>query len=220
MAASKSSPGLLSAIEGYSAEHAGSPQHESNIALLQRVKGEIAKGHGGDTISPGQREASSAAQKNMPAEENHSGGEGNKTTNAPGSGFPKSEPVADIQADGTGHDVAISGGPEPSDGQVHSNLSGPAAASGKLPDMRRQAALKDLEKGPTSEGNKESNPPGKAGANDKRIGDVETNGKEPPDKNKGDDGFEGVPPFAKESLSGDGWTRANAKAKQMYAAKK
>jgi hypothetical protein len=217
--ASKSAPGLLSAIEGYSSEHAGAPEHEENIALLKRVAGEIAKGHGGDKISPGQHEAKAAAQKNMPSEENHSGGEGNKTTNAPGS-FGDNEDVAEPSENSTGTENMATAKVAASGGHLESNLRGPAAASGKLPDMRRQAALKDLEKGPTSEGNKESNPPGKAGGNEKRIGDVKPAAKTPPDKNKGGDDFEGVPPFAKESLQGDGWNKAREKAKQMYASSK
>lgn len=217
--ASKSAPGLLSAIEGYSAEHSGSKEHEPNIALLKRVAAEIASGHGGDTISPGQKEASAAAQKNMPAEEGHDGGKGSVKTNEPGSAR-QGDAVAEPSSNSRGTQNMANAEVKDTDGHVTSNFPGPAARTGVLPDMRRQAALKELEKGPTSGGNNRSNPEQPFPPASKRIGDVETGGKSPADKNKGGDGFEGVPPFAKESLSGDGWSRANAKAKQMYAAKK
>ena len=217
--ASKSSPGLLSAIEGYSAEHSGESTHEPNIALLKRVSAELQKGHGGDKISPGQREASAAAQKNMASEEGHDGGKGNAKTNEPGS-FGDNEDVAEPSANSKGTQNMATAKVADSGGHLESNLRGPAAKTGVLPDMRRQAALKDLEKGPTSGGNTKSNTPGDAAANEKRIGDVKPAAKAPADKNKGGDGFEGVPPFAKEALSGDGWSKAGAKAKQMFAAKK
>jgi hypothetical protein len=214
---SKSTPALLQAIEGYSGEHTGQPEHESNIKLLQRVKGEIDKGKGGDTItSPGRKEAMGAAQKNMPSEENHDGGEGNKTTNKPGS-FGGNEDVADPQDASKG--PMTGAGPAPSDGHLRSNLTGDAARGG-IVEMRRMAAAKGLEAGKTSEGNKESNPPGKAGGNEKRIGDVKAPAKDPADKNTEGDGFEGVPPFAKETLSGDGWTRAREKARKLAPAAK
>jgi hypothetical protein len=217
--ASKSAPGLLSAIEGYSAEHTGQSEHEPNIALLKRVSAEISKGKGGDTISPGQREASAAGQKNMPAEEGHSGGEGNKTTNAPGS-FGDNEDVAEPSANSHGTTDMASAKSAPSSGHLESNLRGPAAKTGVLPDIRRQAALKELESEKSSGGNAKSNSPGSAGSNEKRIGDVKPAAKAPGDSNKGGDGFEGVPPFAKEALSGDGWNKARSKAKEMFAAKK
>ena len=215
--ASKSAPGLLSAIEGYSSEHAGSPEHETNIALLKRVAGEIQKGKGGDSI--GHQEAKAASQKNMPAEENHDGGKGSVKTNEPGS-FGDNEDVAEPSANSSGTQNMATAKVADSGGHLESNLRGPAARTGVLPDMRRQAALKDLEKGPTSGGNNRSNPPGKAGGNEKRIGDVKPAAKTPPDRNKGGDDYEGVPPFAKESLSGDGWSKAKEKAKQMYASSK
>jgi hypothetical protein len=215
---SKSTPGLLSAIEGYSAEHAGSPEHESNIKLLQRVAGEVKRGKGGDTLtdSPGAREAKAASQTNMPAEEDHSGGEGNKTTNRPGS-FAGNEDVADPQDGSQG--PLTGAGPAPSDGHLHSTLTGASMPSGEV-DIRRGAALKALESGRSSEGNKESNAPGRAGPNEKRIGDVTMGGKTPPDRNSNGDGFEGGPPIAgKDQLKGDGWTRAREKARSMAPAR-
>jgi hypothetical protein len=210
---SKSTPALLQAIEGYAAEHTGQGEHESNIKLLQRVKGEIDKGKGGDTVtSPGRREAESAAQKNMASEENHDGGEGNKTTNKPGS-FGGNEQAVDPQSASKG--PLTGAGPVPSDGHLRSNLTGDAARGG-IVDLRRMAAAKGLESGSTSEGNKESNPPGKAPGNEKRIGDVSAPAKEPTDTNTGS--FEGKPPFAGEQLRGDGWTRAREKAKKLAPA--
>lgn len=212
---SKSTPALLQAIEGYAGEHTGQPEHESNIKLLQRVKGEIDKGKGGDTItSPGRREAQGAAQKNMPSEENHDGGEGNKTTNAPGS-FRGNEQAANPQDASKG--PLTGAGPAPSDGHLRSTLTGEVARGG-IVEMRRMAAAKGLEAGRTSEGNKESNPPGSAPGNEKRIGDVGAPGKGPADRNTNGDGFEGVPPFAKESLMGDGWTKAREKARKLAPA--
>jgi hypothetical protein len=210
---SKSEPGLLSAIEGYSSEHAGSSEHESNIALLKRVKGEIEKGKGGDKVSPGQAEASAAAQRNMPSEEGHDGGKGSIKTNEPGS-FNTNEEVVDPQDASKG---PLSGaGPVPSEGHLRSNLTG-AVARGGIVEMRRMAASKGLEAGKTSEGNKESNPSQPEPPASKRIGDVKAAAKAPGDKNTEGDGFEGVPPFAKESLKGDGWTRAAEKAKKLVA---
>lgn len=210
---SKSAPGLLAAIEGYSAEHAGSPEHESNIKLLQRVGSEIKRGKGDATNdSPGSREAQAASQKNMPAEENHSGGEGNKTTNAPGQ-FDDNEEVADPQDASKGPNK--SAGPVPSDGNLHSNLTASLMPKGVV-DIRRGAALAALEKGPSSEGNAISNTPGSAGGNEKRIGDVTMSGKTPNDRNTGE--FEGTPPFGKEPLKGDGWTTAREKAKKLAPA--
>ena len=212
-----SSDGLLSAIEGYSAENAGSPEHESNIALLQRVGKEIKRGKGNATNdSPGQKEAKAAAQVNMAAEEGHSGGEGNKTTNAPGS-FGGNEDVADPQDGSSG--PLKGAGPVPSDGHLHSNLTGAVARSGVV-DIRKEAAIKALESEKSSGGNAHSNTPGSAPGNEKRIGDVPSPAKDPADKNTNGDGFEGSPPLAgKDSLKGDGWGRAREKSKQMFAAR-
>jgi hypothetical protein len=206
---------IIKAIQGFSAENAGKKEHEGNIALLARVKADIERGKGSNT-SIGSREATAAAQRNMPAETGHDGGKGETKTNEPGSANP-GDRAADVQEESKG--PMTSAGPPPSDGHLTSNMTA-AAMPGGVVDMRRMAAMKELEKGPTSEGNKESNSPGKAMANEKRIGDVKAAAKSPGDKNTEGDGFEGVPPFAKESLGGDGWGKAAQKARQMYAAKK
>jgi hypothetical protein len=211
---SKSTPGLLAAIEGYSAEHAGSPEHESNISLLKRVAGEIKRGKGDATNdSPGAREARAAAQVNMGAEEGHDGGDGNKTSNRPGS-FATNEETVDPQDASKGTRTMSGTGPVPSEGHLRSNLTAAAAPSGVI-DIRRGAALKALESERSSGGNAHSNRPGNAPGNEKRIGDVESSGKTPLDRNKGsfDDGK--VPLAGKDSLAGDGWGKAAARAKKL-----
>lgn len=216
---------ILKAIEGFSAENAGNKRHESNIALLARVKKDIERGKdSGTSISPGKREAMQAAQKNMSAETGHSGGEGQKRSNEP-AGIPaRSEPVADIHADSS-EERKMQAGPAPSRGQFQTVAAAPSAASG-VQDIRRMAAAKELSRPDTKfppvkrsgDGNKHSNLPGPEAASEKRIGDVRPPAKAPADKNTGE-GFEGTPPFAKQSLSGDGWKGAAMRARQMWAKK-
>lgn len=215
--ASKSTPDLMRAIEGFSTEHSGSQEHEPAIAMLARVKGEIERGKGNNTaMSPGKREARNAAETRMTGEENHTGGEGNKTTNAPGSaGGPDRAP--DIHTESSGEENMTGTGPIPSRGNLVSNLAGPPARSGVV-EMRRMAAAKGLESGSTSGGNRRSNPPGKADSNEARIGDVKAPAKAPADKNTEGDGFEGKPPFSGEQLRGDGWTKAREKARTLAPA--
>jgi hypothetical protein len=219
-------PGLLRAIEGFSGANAGKKEHETNIALLQRVKADIERGKASPSSTPGQREAIQAAQKNMPAESGHSGGDGQKTSNEPGSAH-HGDPAVDMHEDSSEERKISGAGPVPSRGQLLSVHSAPAAASG-IADIRRMAAEKELSRPDTKftpikrsgDGNKESNLPGKAAPNTKRIGDVRSAAKAPGDKNTEGDGFEGVPPFAKESLAKDGWGGAAKKAREMYATKK
>jgi hypothetical protein len=85
--------------------------------------------------------------------------------------------------------------------------------------MRRMAAIRGIESGPSSEGNKESVAAAPSAPSEGRIGDVSAPVKSPPDRNKGENGFEGTPPLAKESLQGDGWTRAREKARKMAPAR-
>ncbi len=212
---SASTPALLAAIEGYAGEHAGSKEHEPNIQLLKRVKGEIEKGHGGDQImSPGRREAQGAAQKNMPAESGHDGGKGSIKTNEPGSAS-QGERAANPQDESHGTQDVRGMGPAPSDGHVTANLHGASAPSG-IVEMRRMAASKGLEAGSTSGGNRRSNPPGDHLPASNRIGDVKAPAGVPADRNTLGDGFEGGPPIGgKDQLRGDGWTKAREKAKSM-----
>jgi len=189
--------------------------HEEAIALMERAKQELERGRGMSgsiTASPGEKEAK------MAAEQGHDGGAGNKTSNRPGSAGAPDKP-ADVQENSKGSQNLSGHGPAPSAGNRRSALAGPAAASGVLNDIRRQAALKELEKERSSGGNAHSNTPGSAEPG-KAHGDVKAPAPPPPEANKGAPGFEGQPPFTKESLSGDGWGKAALKAKQMYAAKK
>ncbi|HXJ92619.1 MAG TPA: hypothetical protein VMT20_07020 [Terriglobia bacterium] len=189
--------------------------HEEAIALMERAKKELERGRGQSgeiTASPGEKEA------RMAAEQGHDGGAGNKTSNKPGSaGAP--DRAADSAEESRGSQNLTGHGPVPSAGNRRSALAGPAAASGELADIRRQAALKELEKERSSEGNKESVAPAPAAEGEGRIGEVKAPAKGPPDRNKKAE-FEGVPPFAKEPLGGDGWGKAAQKAREMFAAKK
>lgn len=216
MMASKSTPGLLKAMADYHAEHGSDQDHESTIDLLKRVQGDIttrggkAEPSGYETI--GKTEAKNAAERTMPGEANHDGGKGSVKTNEPG----KAD-IPDEVADQHGGSGPLSGaGPVRSGGNILSAMAGPAAASGELGDIRRQAAIKELERAPSSEGNRDSNDASPFPPASQRVGDVKAPGGEPADKNKGS-GFEGVPAFSKESLSGDGWSRARAKSKDMWA---
>jgi len=206
--------GLLAAIEGYSAEHSGSPEHEPNIKLLQRVAADVKRGKASDTSnSPGAREARAAAQTNMAAEEGHDGGEGNKTTNRPGS-FGSNGHAVDPQENSRGTESITGSGPVPSEGHLRSNLTGPAARRGVV-DIRRGAALKALESEKSSAGNAISNSPGHAGGNEARIGDVKSPAGTPPDRNTNAGGFEKVPQELGKDNVGKGWGKAAAAARKL-----
>ena len=217
---SKSAPALLQAIEGYSGEHAGSKQHESTIDLLAKVKAEMERGHATPEPSPGKRSAMQAAQIEMPAERGHSGGEGNTSTNKPGSAH-ESDPAADEGADSSEERKITGAGPVPSSGQALSNLPGSAMAPG-IVDIRRMAAMKGIEAGRSSEGNARSNPPGKAAPNSGRIGDVKAPAKAPADNNAGNAASLETPPQAmsKDAVGsgGDPWARAAQKARKLVKA--
>ena len=190
--------------------------HEEAIALMERAKQELMRGRGESRVitSPGQKES------RMAAEQGHDGGAGNKLSNRPQGDMGNAPDRApDVQANSKGSQNLSGHGPVHSAGNRRSTLPGPPAVSGVLSDIRRQAALKELEKERSSAGNKVSNSPGSAPGNEKRIGDVKAPVKAPADRNKKAE-FEGVPPFSKESLGGDGWGKAAAKAREMYAAKK
>ena len=92
-----------------------------------------------------------------------------------------------------------------------SNPPGPAAASGAT-EIRRLAAERAV-----NDGNKRANLPGHAPPNTK-LKNVSPAKKRKGDKNKAK--VEGTPPFAKQGLSGDGWTKASEKASEMYQAVK
>jgi hypothetical protein len=191
--------------------------HEEAIALMERAKKEIERGRGlGGEISqsPGMQEA------RMSAEQGHDGGAGNKLSNRPqGDMGNKPDRPADSAENSKGDQNLSGHGPVPSGGNRRSAKPAPHAVSGVLSDIRRQAAIKELEKERSSAGNAISNSPGPAPEGEGKVGDVRPPAKAPPDKNKKAE-FEGVPPFAKEGLGGDGWGKAAAKAREMYAAKK
>lgn len=210
---------LLQAIEGFTGENAGNKSHESNIELLNRVKGEIQKGQK-TPDSIGTKEAKAAAQKGMPAEQSHSPGGGNTRSNEPGSGLARNEPVVDLHSGSAEERKMASAGPVPSRGSTVSNAPGPAAPSG-IVEIRRMAALKDLEAGRSSEGNKESVAPAPTPAKGDRIGNVAAPAAAPPDRNRTGDLWEGNPAgglAGAEKLSKDGWTRAREKARKIAPA--
>ncbi len=190
--------------------------HETAMELIARAHAELMRGRGeGPGVpSPGQKEA------RMSAEQGHDGGAGNKISNRPqGDMGNKPDAPADSAENSKGTQNLSGHGPVPSGGNRRAGMPGPPAVSGVLSDIRRQAALKELEKERSSAGNAISNSKGPAPEGEGRVGDVKAPAKAPADRNKKAE-FEGVPPFAKESLGGDGWGKAAMKARQMFAAKK
>ncbi len=106
-----------------------------------------------------------------------------------------------------------------SQGNTKTNPPGPAAPLGVV-EIRLMAA-KGLESGMSSGGNAESvaDPPS-APAGHKTKPTISKRPDATMVKGGGKENVEGVPPFAKESLSGDGWTRAQMRAREMFASKK
>ena len=185
---------------------------ESPTDLIRRALAEIEKGKASEPVG----QTFGAKEAVLAAEHGHDGGKGAVKTNEPGSaGAPEKAP--NPQEDSKGNENITGTGPVPSAGNRRSALPGPPAQSGVV-DIRRMAAMKELESEKSSGGNKFSNTPGKEMPPSERVGNVQAPAGEPPDRNKAL--VEGVPPFSKESLSGDGWGKAAAKAKQMFAAKK
>jgi hypothetical protein len=215
---SKSTPSLLKAIGDFHAEHGGDKEHESTISLLQRVAGDIGprKGKAEPSDTPGSREARGAAERSMPSEAAHDGGDGQRRSNKPGSAsIPDSAADQRDKSEGDPGAHMTGTGPVKSGGNLVSTLAGEAMPNGVV-NMRRAAAIRGLESGDTSDGNKQSVSPAPRPIAEGRVGDVKAPAKDPADKNTGS--FEGVPPFAKEPLSGDGWTRAREKARKMAPA--
>ena len=107
----------------------------------------------------------------------------------------------------------------PSRGNTISAQPGPPAQSGVV-EIRRMAAMKELEAARSSGGNAHSNTPGPPPEKENRIGDVKAPAASPPDKNKTGDEWEGNPAggVVAEKLAGDGWTRAREKAKKIAPA--
>jgi hypothetical protein len=100
------------------------------------------------------------------------------------------------------------------EGNTHANASAPA----ELMEARRLAVARGVERRPPSDGNAHPNEPSHVPPNTKRVGDVKAPVKSKVEGNK--QAVEGTPPFAKETISKDGWTKASAKAKQMFQARK
>jgi hypothetical protein len=183
MAKSKSTPGLLAAIQGYTGEHEGSKEHEPIVSQLKKIVSDIHRGSepAGES-SPGKQAANEAARKSfqdeMGTEAGHSGGGGQKTSNEPGKASPP-DPLADI-AGPDGRDDHLTGAAAvKSGGELGSNLSSSGMAPGTT-DIRRIAAERELSRkdthmkpdGKGGDDNKRSNPPGGAEPPAKRIGEA------------------------------------------------
>jgi len=183
--ASKSTPGLLKAIEGYTGEHAGSKEHEPIVSQLKRVVSDIHKGSApAGESSPGRSAAQDAASKSfqdrMPAEAGHDGGRGNKYSNAPGeAGAP--DPLADIAGPDGRSDHLTGVAAVKSAGNRQSNLPSSGLPPGTA-EIRRIAAEREMSRKDThmnpnahkgGDDNKKSMPPGEGYPVSKRLGDVE-----------------------------------------------
>jgi hypothetical protein len=211
---SKSTPALLAAIAGYRGEHSGSKEHESIIEQLSRIEGEVKGGKAVPQDSPGRKEATAAAQREMGAERGHSGGGGQRDSNDPAPAAAHGEtPPNPAPSNGAPEDKLTGAASVPSRGNAVSAKGAPSWPSGAN-TIRGLAAERAL-----SDGNKDSNLPGSAPPNSARVGDVSPPAKEPTDKNT-KPGSEATPPFAKESLAGDGWGRARAGAKKLLKSAK
>lgn len=181
---SKSTPGLLKAIEGYTGEHQGSKRHEPIVSQLKKVVSDIHRGSepAGES-SPGKQAANSAAAKSfqdeMGAEVNHSGGRGNRVSNEPGkAGAP--DPLADI-AGPDGRDDRMTGvAAVRSSGNRESTLPSSGLAPGSAEIRRiaaeRELARKDTHMNPSphepDDNNKKNMPPGEGYPLGRRIGDA------------------------------------------------
>jgi hypothetical protein len=235
MAKSKSTPGLLAAIQGYEGEHGSSPQHEPIVSQLKKVVADIHRGSepAGDS-SPGKAAASDAARRSfqdqMGAEVNHSGGGGQKTSNAPGKATPP-DPLADI-AGPDGRDDHLTGtAAVKSGGELDSNLSGKGMAPGTS-DIRRIAAERELARkdthmktdGKGGDDNKRSNAPGPAAPSAKRIGEAPApaavaTGKEPEgDRAAREASKQPEPPPVRVPQQRDPFAVAGEQAKKKLAA--
>ena len=233
---------LLRAIEGYKGAVAGQKGYEPITSQLERIRQEAERGHSTPQDSPGRREAASAAasafQRDHPSEEAHAPGEGNTRSNRDAPPAREAETPPDVagRRGGAAEKISTSPGPAPSQDNLRS------AASAPFPHMeaeiRRAAADRELQRPDgkmksTAErnapgGNEKSVAKAPAAAPGPRIGNVA----EPPITNTQKPGevakagreaqkpMEDIPPYAKEDLSGDGWTRASAKAKAKMAMQK
>jgi hypothetical protein len=231
MMALKSASALLSAIEGFRGETAGSKQHEDMNATLARVVDEIHKGSAALQDSPGKREARSAASREMPAEIGHDGGSGGPTSNKPGSAG-SGQAARNIAPSNGAPDDKLSGA-----AAVHSRGNRVSVGSAPFPpapgEIRRAAANKEASRPDTKyredheagDGNRDSVASAPAAEKEGRIGDVAPPARPENDMQREAEGAmassdtqpENRPPYSQESLKGDGWSEARAKAKKVMA---
>jgi hypothetical protein len=237
----RSAPALLKAIEGFRGETAGQKEHEDINSHLSRVAEEIQRGHSTPQDSPGRREAQGAAQaafqRNHPSEAAHSGGDGQRRSNEPGSAHPADQPPGPVsERQGSGSDKLKGAEPVPSHDNVHSAAPSTGFTGGEA-EIRRAAAERELSRPDTKfasvaeknrpGGQKESVAPAPPARESGRLGEVSapgiTNTQRPGEAERvGKESAtqpEGRPPFAGESLLGDGWTKAAAKTKAKLALK-
>jgi hypothetical protein len=216
------SSALLQAIEGFSGANAGKKEHEGTIGLLSRVKADVERGKGGAIDSPGKREAAGAAQRNSPAESQHSSGDGQVRSNEPGSAT-KGDPVPDVWGkDGRDDRLTGASGVQSRGNTVTNNST---SFPRGIADIRRVAAEKEASR-PDSKikalegkpgGNNDPNAKGPPEPKSGRVGNVPPLKGEPTDRDKQPETSEARPPFAGESLKGDGWAGAMTKAKERLA---
>jgi hypothetical protein len=162
--ASKSTPGLLKAIDDFTAEHGSSKEHQPIAALLSKAVSGLKGGNNAGRDTPGSK---AAARASMPAEEAHTSGGGNKNANTPGSADAP-DPLADI-APGNGRDDRLTGtAAVSSEGERKANLPSNGLPPGTA-EIRRIAAQRELSRSDTKmkpgahkpgDSNKESNPKG------------------------------------------------------------
>jgi hypothetical protein len=179
--ASKSTPALLKAIEGYTMEHGSSKQHEPIVSQLARITADVHKGSSASPLSPGRQAAAKAGANGMSSEAGHSGGAGNDRTNAPGhAGAPDQVPNAS-QSDYDADDRMSGAAPVKSAGNRTSVLPSSGLPEGKV-EIRRVAAERESKRPDTrmpdeashagGKDNKHSNAPGEGYPPSGRVGDV------------------------------------------------
>lgn len=230
VATSKSTPGLLKAMQGFIDEHGSSPQHKPIAEQLAKMKSEIDGTQGGKT-SPGKDAVEKAIKHGMPAETGHDGGDGNIKSQDPGEAHPPDK-LADIAGPSGSKDDRLTGvAAVPSGGNVHSQHPSSGLAPGTL-EMRRIVADREGSR-PDSrmkvdpkpgEDNKQSQPAGPPAPPASRIGDVKT----PPATDTGrqaeaeraarDSGDQPEEPPVRTTQQNDPFAAAKQKARKMLAA--
>src|ERR1700721_2811521 len=137
--ASKSTPGLLKAIDDWSSEHGSDKAHQPTAALLSKAVAGLKGGNNAGRDTPGSK---AAAKASMPSEDSHPPSGGNKNANAPGSADAP-DPLADI-APGNGRDDRLTGtAAVSSDGERKANLPSNGLPPGTA-EIRRIAAQREM----------------------------------------------------------------------------